>query len=76
MSRSSYRSIVPRYYPVPTDGPSGGLLRAANRSPMRPEHLPFWLTAHGFEPLITMLVRSDDPTSPRTPSSASNGHYW
>ncbi|MEU7182396.1 MULTISPECIES: dioxygenase [Streptomyces] len=56
-----YRSVAPRYYPVPTDGPCGEILRAANRSPMRPEHLHFWFHAEGFEPLITMLFRSDDP---------------
>ncbi|GLW07974.1 6-chlorohydroxyquinol-1,2-dioxygenase [Microtetraspora sp. NBRC 13810] len=56
-----YRSIAPRYYPVPTDGPCGEILRTANRSAMRPEHLHFWLHAEGFEPLITMLFRRDDP---------------
>ncbi|MFE7429194.1 dioxygenase [Streptomyces sp. NPDC057545] len=56
-----FRSVTPRYYPVPEDGPCGEILRAANRSPMRPEHLHFWLHAEGFEPLITMLVRGDDP---------------
>ncbi|GAB1823173.1 dioxygenase family protein [Herbidospora sp. RD11066] len=56
-----YRSIVPRYYPVPTDGPCGEIIRAAGRSPMRPEHLHFWLHADGFRPLITMLFRRDDP---------------
>ncbi|GAA0419477.1 hypothetical protein Acor_29240 [Acrocarpospora corrugata] len=56
-----YRSIAPRYYPVPTDGPGGEIIRAAGRSPMRPEHIHFWLHAEGYEPLITMLVRSDDP---------------
>ncbi|MFD9815575.1 dioxygenase [Streptomyces sp. NPDC059080] len=56
-----YRSVAPRSYPVPDDGPCGEILRAAHRSPMRPEHLHFRLHAEGFEPLITMLVRSDDP---------------
>lgn len=56
-----YRSIVPRYYPVPTDGPCGEILRAANRSSMRPEHIHFWFHADGFEPLITMLFRDADP---------------
>ncbi|WP_335935020.1 dioxygenase family protein [Streptomyces sp. PTD5-9] len=56
-----YRSVAPRCYPVPADGPCGEILRAANRSPMRPEHLHFRLCAEGFEPLTTMLVRSDDP---------------
>lgn len=59
--RFRYRSVAPRSYPVPNDGPCGEILRAANRSPMRPEHLHFRLHAEGFEPLITMLVRSDDP---------------
>jgi hydroxyquinol 1,2-dioxygenase len=56
-----YRSIVPRYYPVPTDGPCGEILRAAGRSPMRPEHIHFWFHAEGYEPLVTMLFRKDDP---------------
>lgn len=56
-----YRSIVPRYYPVPTDGPCGEILRAAGRSPMRPEHIHFWFRAEGYQPLITMLFRAGDP---------------
>ena len=56
-----YRSITPRYYPVPTDGPCGEILRAANRSPMRPQHVHFWFTASGYQPLITQLFWRDDP---------------
>lgn len=56
-----YRSIVPRYYPVPTDGPCGEILRAAHRSPMRPEHIHFWLHAEGHQPLVTMLFKDGDP---------------
>jgi hydroxyquinol 1,2-dioxygenase len=56
-----YRSIVPRYYPVPTDGPCGEILRGASRSPMRPQHIHFWFHAKGYEPLVTMLFRDDDP---------------
>ncbi|HEY3467195.1 dioxygenase [Amycolatopsis sp.] len=59
--RFSFRSIVPRYYPVPTDGPCGEILRAAGRSPMRPEHIHFWFHAPGHEPLVTMLFRAGDP---------------
>ncbi len=59
--RFRYRSIVPRYYPVPTDGPCGEILRAAGRSPMRPEHIHFRFHAKGFEPLVTMLFQGDDP---------------
>jgi hydroxyquinol 1,2-dioxygenase len=56
-----YRSITPRYYSVPTDGPCGEIIRAAKRSPMRPEHIHFWFHAEGYEPLITTLFRADDP---------------
>lgn len=59
--RFAYRSIVPRYYPVPTDGPCGEIMRAAGRSPMRPQHIHFRFHAAGFEPLVTMLYRGDDP---------------
>ncbi|MEZ0054276.1 hydroxyquinol 1,2-dioxygenase [Mycobacterium sp. MAA66] len=55
-----YRSITPRYYPVPTDGPSGEIIRAAGRSPMRPQHVHFWIHAEGHQPLITQLFRGDD----------------
>jgi hydroxyquinol 1,2-dioxygenase len=56
-----YRSISPRYYPVPTDGPCGEILRAANRSPMRPQHVHFWVHAEGYQPLITQVFLKDDP---------------
>jgi hydroxyquinol 1,2-dioxygenase len=56
-----YRSITPRYYPVPTDGPCGEILRAANRSIMRPQHVHFWFHAEGHQTLITQLFLRDDP---------------
>ena len=56
-----YQSITPRYYPVPTDGPCGEILRAANRSPMRPQHVHFWVHAQGYAPLITQVFLRDDP---------------
>jgi hydroxyquinol 1,2-dioxygenase len=56
-----YRSIKPRYYPVPTDGPCGEILRAANRSPMRPQHVHFWIQADGYQPLITQVFLRGDP---------------
>lgn len=56
-----YRSITPRYYPVPTDGPCGEIMRAANRSVMRPQHVHFWFRADGYHPLITQLFLKDDP---------------
>ena len=56
-----FRSIAPRYYPAPTDGPGGEILRAARRSVMRPQHVHFWFHAEGYQPLITQLFRQDDP---------------
>ena len=56
-----YRSITPRYYPVPTDGPCGEIMRAANRSIMRPQHVHFWFHADGYQPLITQVFLRDDP---------------
>ncbi|OBA57765.1 hydroxyquinol 1,2-dioxygenase [Mycobacterium sp. 1100029.7] len=56
-----YRSITPRYYPVPTDGPCGEIMRAADRSVMRPQHVHFWIHADGYHPLITQLFLKDDP---------------
>ena len=64
-----YRSITPRYYPVPTDGPCGEILRAANRSAMRPQHVHFWFHADGYQPLITQLFCETIPTSAATRSS-------
>jgi hydroxyquinol 1,2-dioxygenase len=56
-----YRSIEPRYYPVPTDGPCGEIMRAANRPVMRPQHVHFWLHAERYQPLITQVFLRDDP---------------
>jgi hydroxyquinol 1,2-dioxygenase len=56
-----YRSVTPRYYPVPTDGPCGEIMRAANRSVMRPQHVHFWFHADRYQPLITQLFYRDDP---------------
>jgi len=41
-----FRSIRPTFYPVPTDGPVGQMLRKMGRHPYRPGHLP--VTTHLF----------------------------
>jgi protocatechuate 3,4-dioxygenase beta subunit len=51
----SFRTIVPKAYPVPTDGPVGELLRAGGRHAMRPAHIHFLLAAPGYETLVTHL---------------------
>jgi protocatechuate 3,4-dioxygenase beta subunit len=56
-----FRSIVPRFYPIPVDGPVGRLLQATHRHPNRPAHVHFLVTAQGHRPLITHLFVKDCP---------------
>jgi hydroxyquinol 1,2-dioxygenase len=53
-------SVRPEPYPIPLDGPVGELLDAANRSPMRPAHVHFKVSAEGYETLITHVFVADD----------------
>jgi hydroxyquinol 1,2-dioxygenase len=46
---------LPAHYPVPTDGPVGGMLKATGRHPMRPPHLHFIIQAPGYKKLVTHL---------------------
>ncbi len=55
-----FRTIRPRFYPVPTDGPVGALLRASARHPMRPAHVHFLITATAFDPLVTHVFAKGD----------------
>ena len=56
-----FRSIVPRYYPIPDDGPVGQLLAASARHPYRPAHLHFIVTAPGYQPVTTHVFVADSP---------------
>jgi catechol 1,2-dioxygenase len=56
-----FRTIVPRYYPIPDDGPVGRLLTATGRHPYRPAHVHFLVTAPGSRPLTTHLFVADSP---------------
>jgi hydroxyquinol 1,2-dioxygenase len=56
-----FKSIVPRPYPVPHDGPVGDMLKALGRHAWRPAHLHFMIFADGYEPLVTHVFRKDDP---------------
>lgn len=59
--RPWFWSIMPRSYPIPTDGPVGTLLAAAGRHPFRPAHLHFMIAAPGHNKLIThIFVKGDD----------------
>ncbi len=54
-------SVKPQYYPIPSDGPVGELLGAANRSPMRPAHVHFMVSADGHETVTTHVFADGDP---------------
>jgi catechol 1,2-dioxygenase len=56
-----FRSVVPRYYPIPDDGPVGQLLAATGRHPYRPAHLHFIVAADGYRPVTTHVFVADSP---------------
>jgi catechol 1,2-dioxygenase len=49
------RTTRPKWYPVPTDGPVGDMLRATDRHPYRPGHVHFMISAPGYQPLVTHI---------------------
>ena len=51
----SFRTCVPSHYPVPTDGPVGALLKAAERHAYRPAHIHFIAGAEGHAPVTTHI---------------------
>jgi hydroxyquinol 1,2-dioxygenase len=58
--RFSFRSVMPRSYPIPMDGPVGQMMRATNRHPMRPAHIHFMIRKDGFDPLVTHVFADGD----------------
>ena len=52
------RTIVPRFYPIPTDGPVGSLLAATGRHPFRPAHIHFLVSAPGYRTLTTHIFQA------------------
>jgi len=59
--RFRFRTIVPRHYPIPDDGPVGRLLSVTGRHPYRPAHIHFLVGAPGFRPLTTHLFVEGSP---------------
>jgi hydroxyquinol 1,2-dioxygenase len=53
-------TVMPRGYAIPEDGPVGDLLRTASRSPMRPAHIHFMISAPGYQTLTTHLFSQQD----------------
>ena len=57
----SFRSVKPAGYPVPTEGPTGALLRAQRRHNFRPAHLHFLVHKAGFKTIASQVYDPDDP---------------
>jgi protocatechuate 3,4-dioxygenase beta subunit len=55
-----FRSVIPHGYPVPTDGPTGELLRAQRRHPYRPAHLHVLGFKQGYRTMITQIFVDRD----------------
>jgi len=58
--RFFFRTIVPRSYPIPIDGPVGQMILQVRRHPNRPAHIHFLVDAPGHEPLITHVFFEGD----------------
>jgi hydroxyquinol 1,2-dioxygenase len=56
-----FRSVKPRYYPIPDDGPVGSLLGSLGRNSIRAAHLHFIVRAPGFDPVVTHIFTPDCP---------------
>ncbi len=56
-----FRTIMPRYYPIPDDGPVGRLLEATARHPNRPAHIHFIAKAAGYATVTTHLFVDESP---------------
>ncbi|MEV4280186.1 intradiol ring-cleavage dioxygenase [Actinoplanes xinjiangensis] len=59
--RYRFRSVVPRHYPIPSDGPVGELLAATGRHANRPAHLHFIVSAPGHQPVTTHVFVAGSP---------------
>lgn len=51
------RTIAPKGYTIPMDGPVGSLISRLSISHFRPAHVHFLINVLGFEPLITHLFQ-------------------
>jgi protocatechuate 3,4-dioxygenase beta subunit len=56
-----FKSVKPRFYPIPDDGTVGKMLAALGRHPFRPAHIHFIVGADGFRPITTHVFDPDDP---------------
>ncbi|MEO3388307.1 dioxygenase [Mesorhizobium sp. CAU 1741] len=58
--RFHFTSVRPAGYPVPMGGPTGAMLRAQRRQPLRPAHLHFLVYREGYKTLVTQVFPGDD----------------
>jgi protocatechuate 3,4-dioxygenase beta subunit len=56
-----FRAIRPVSYPIPTDGPVGGLLRGAGRHNWRAAHIHAIVSAPGHRPVTTHIFDAENP---------------
>lgn len=56
-----FKSVKPRHYPIPDDGPVGKLLASLGRHPNRAAHLHFIVSAPGYASVITHIFTPDCP---------------
>jgi protocatechuate 3,4-dioxygenase beta subunit len=59
--RYEFRTARPASYPIPTDGPVGGLLRATNRSHWRAAHIHAIVSAPGCRAVTTHVFDAENP---------------
>ncbi|MFT4099777.1 MAG: catechol 1,2-dioxygenase [Burkholderiaceae bacterium] len=59
--RYKFRSIVPKGYGCPPDGPTQALLNQLGRHGNRPAHIHFFVTADGHRKLTTQINIDGDP---------------
>src|SRR6202049_3157888 len=53
-----FRTVRPRGYPIPDDGPVGRMLKATGRHPWRPAHVHLMVSAEGCTSVTTHLFDS------------------
>jgi protocatechuate 3,4-dioxygenase beta subunit len=56
-----FRTVRPASYPIPTDGPVGGLLRGAGRHNWRAAHIHAIVSAPGHRPVTTHIFDAENP---------------
>ena len=59
--RFSFRSVMPKGYALPSDGPAGRLITTLGLCMERPAHLHFRVSAEGHERLTTHIFDRADP---------------